>query len=98
MNLSDPFAAAGVIWCPKHRTETWPTDAAWLDTDLVLVEFPDSCCLAGATRTIVPSLLKPIVDRCEGITAADARCRNRPLRGEHFCYRHQHQQADRENA
>lgn len=98
MNPRDPFAAAGVIWCPEHRAETWPTDAAWLGDDLVLVTFPDSCCVPGATLTIVPSRLAPIVERCEGTTAAGTRCRNRPQRGGSLCYRHQHQQADRENA
>lgn len=98
MNLRDPLVAAGVIWCPGHRTETWPTDAVWLADDLLMAEFPDSCCHRGNTRLVVPSTLKPIVDRCEGTTAADQRCRNRPLRGGSLCYHHQHQQADRENA
>lgn len=94
----DPFAAAGVIWCDRHRAETWPTDAAWLDDDFVLAEFPSGCCSRGIVRIVVPKLLTPIADRCEGITAADTRCRNRPLRGGRFCHWHQRQQADRENA
>ena len=35
----DPILAAGYRWCPQCRTESFPVDATWLGTDLILATF-----------------------------------------------------------
>jgi|SRR6516164_7955142 hypothetical protein len=91
----DPILAAGYRWCPQCRTESFPVDATWLGTDLILATFGPLCRHRpeAATLTVTPSAMTPHDDRCRGLTAAGTRCRKWPQLDSDYCHKHAHQRA-----
>ena len=77
---TDAFSAAGYVACPLSGAVVWPTDAAWLDEDLLVASFPapecDGCSHTAQVRIIRSSAL-PTSERCTAATRAGRRCTRR---------------------
>lgn len=69
----DPLLHAGRLWCERCQTWGLPTDAAWLDSKLVLACYV-GCEHTNRTMVVDSTTITPDV-RCAATTKSGRRCR-----------------------
>lgn len=93
----DPITCAGFVICKTCGRRGYPSDAEWIDGDLILATFNAPCSHAKAqTQVVMPSQLEEITtpepDRCQGKVRTGARKGQRCTRlakpGSEYCTQH----------
>ncbi len=100
----DPILAAGFLLCPSCGRRSYPADAEWADTDLVIASWQPGCWHVKPHVMLVrPSLLEPgdepEPEPCRAAIRSGPRrgqpCRRLSAPGSGYCRQHADEDGDR---